>query len=510
MTFRSRVLDALNIEKRSIKLPVKEVFGGQQYVVSKSKMFPDSVVTDPMAESLSGYAFDDRVVWSVNASNGNIEATLTGRDDVPAPNEPTGVYSLESLANSGAAPNFTFDGSSHTLSAPFQAGTIYEVRYVGNAANAGTDIMLSGYKTAGFGKKYAIGGGHCQTLDYLGFVVGKPLSAIELAAAQDSGHLDDGPASKQKPYPADTSGAISTGFHYLGGIYDDGNKRLQAMRKSAITPEEYRTGPDDEKNWPSDHMEQCRLLTDDPMADSLIYHQTRLSFLITGIKRPDSEIMGAASNHRGLVRCIVFRPLIPTAKLHMNSVNGKPSIRTDYLPNIDTELFYSGKKLLGGRMDSDIDFDNNDFAQEAVTFGLDKFDTVDPTLNLDTDSIYYGKPVPLPDSAQGTHRLSPFDLITAPINRKKYKVIVDKTFHLDTQHHGVASMRTEHITIPYNMQAKFAGRIPEVSDNVQTGHLTDNTFNEPLNMKSKPIIMFLSLDQTLSVQPTGYTVISEA
>jgi hypothetical protein len=103
--------------------------------------------------------------------------------------------------------------------------------------------------------------------------------------------------------------------------------------------------------------------------------------------------------------------------------------------------------------------------------------------------------------------LSPFDLITSPVNRKKYKVIADKTFHLDTQHHGVASMRSESVTIPYHMETKFAGRVP----NNDTGRtLSDVTHDEPLNMKSKPIIMFLSLDQKLSVQPTGYTVISES
>jgi hypothetical protein len=35
------------------------------------------------------------------------------------------------------------------------------------------------------------------------------------------------------------------------------------------------------------------------------------------------------------------------------------------------------------------------------------------------------------------------------------------------------------------------------------------TFNEPLNMESRPIIMFLSMDQKLSCQVTGYTTISE-
>lgn len=534
MSFRSRVLDALNIEKRSIKLPIKEVFYGKQYVTSKSKHFPAACALDSLgglitgsalaadlssnSQTSSGTQFEGAhssgvgayVDWSIQGDY--VTAVVAG--DVSLPGDYYIVNETDGPATGN--PSFTRLSTVHadwsvsdavTLQLTANTGSIYMIKHT---APNGTDTVFGPkFRVAGSGKKYDIGGGHSQTLDYLGFVMGDEVSSIDLAAAQDEGHMDDGPASKQKPYPVN-SGEVDTGFHYLGSIYDEDNKKLLAMRKSAITPEEYRTGPDDEKMWPSDHLEQCRLLTDNPMADSLIYHQTRLSFLITGIQKPDETLMGAASNHRGLVRMLIFRPIIPSCRLHINSVNGKPSIRTDYLPNMDTELFYSGKKLLGGRMDVDVAFDSNDVAQDAVTFGLDKFDTVEPTMNLDTDSIYYGKAVPLRDGDQATHRLSPFDLITAPINRKKYKVIVDKTFHLDTQHHGVASMRTEHVTIPYHLEAKFAGRIPEVSDGVQTGNLTDQTFNEPLNMKSKPIIMFLSLDQTLSVQPTGYTVISEA
>lgn len=532
MSFRSRVLDALNIEKRSLKLPIKEVFNGKQYVTSKPKLFPPACalgVTGGMikgadlaanlsaaSQTSSGVEYEgphpgglgDYVTWSIQGDN--VTCVCTGSYTLP------GTYFIKNETdNTQVTSNFVrndpFEADwsmeyAVTLSEASVEGSVY---YIGHeAANGTITIFGPKFQVPSPAAKYDIGGGHSQTLDYLGFVMGDEVSSIDLAAAQDTGHMDDGPASKQKPYPVN-SGNADTGFHYLGSIYDEDNKKLLAMRKSAITPEEYRTGPDDEKNWPSDHLEQCRLLTDNPMADSLIYHQTRLSFLITGIQKPDDSLMAAASNHRGLVRMLIFRPIIPSCRLHMNSVNGKPSIRTDYLPNLDTELFYSGKKLLGGRMDVDVAFDSNDVAQDAVTFGLDKFDTVEPTMNLDTDSIYYGKAVPLRDDDQATHRLSPFDLITAPINRKKYKVIVDKTFHLDTQHHGVASMRTEHVTIPYHLEAKFAGRIPEVSDGVQTGNLTDSTFNEPLNMKSKPIIMFLSLDQTLSVQPTGYTVISE-
>jgi len=411
MSFRSRVHDALNITKRSVKLPIKEVLLGKQYVVSKSKNFDSDV-------SISG------------------------------------------------------------------------------------DIS-----------KYDIGGGHSQTLDYLGFVMGDEVNPVTLSSAQDSDCLDDGPISTQRPYPtaSDDSAGTDTGFHYLGGLYDESNELLTAMRKSAITPTAYETG-DDNIDWPSQHLEQSQLLSANPSADALIYHQTKLEFLITGILKPEFD---QASNHRGLVRMLIVRPIIPAARLHMNGVNGKPTIRTDYLPNIDTELFYSGKRMLGGRMLNTRTHDAND-SNNAVTFGLDKMDAELPVMNLDTDSIYYGKMAPGRTSSATDHRLSPFDLITAPINRKKFKVITDQTFHMDTQHHGVASMRTQHVTIPYHFEAKFAGRVPYQLGPGDSGYdsnlvnsLTSSTFNEPLNMKSKPIILFLSLDQKLSVQPSGFTVISE-
>lgn len=372
--------------------------------------------------------------------------------------------------------------------------------------------------------QYDIGGGHCQTLDHLTFVMGKEVQPITLTVAQNADDMDDGPASTQKPYPVNStitqSGAGSeadpvvfttnnTGAHYLGGLYDESNNKLQSIRKSAVNPVAYETG-DDHKMWPSGELEQMQLLTANPYADSLIYHQTKLTFLITGIQRPGFD---QASNQRGLVRMLIVRPIIPSAKLHMNGVTGKPIIRTDYLPNIDTELFYSGKRMLGGRIDPNRLHDSNN-SNSCVSFGLDKMNKELPTMNLDTDSIYYGKMSPCYTS--DSHSLSPFDLITSPVNRKKYKVLADKSFHLDTQHHGVASMRTEHVTIPYHMEARFAGRVPYnvpstdgAYDATKVGTLTNTTFNEPLNMKSKPIILFLSLDQKLSVQPTGYTVISE-
>ena len=55
---------------------------------------------------------------------------------------------------------------------------------------------------------------------------------VTLTSAQDSGNLDDGPISTQRPYPtAGHSDGTDTGFHYLGGLYDENNELLTAMRK---------------------------------------------------------------------------------------------------------------------------------------------------------------------------------------------------------------------------------------------------------------------------------------
>jgi len=476
-SFRSRVLDALNIEKRSIKLPIKERYWNQTW------------------ETIEGL-----------------------EDQIGAPAESSYAISVPKRFRGDVA----LDGT-------------YSLTYNGN-----TPVETQ----TGQRMKYDIGNGHTQTLGYVGFVMGKPVLPIDLAVNSNDGDLADGPASRQKPYPLDSDSGqdadsnSATGFHYLGGLYDEGNQKLQSMRKSAITPLAYSTEESfvgagggavanhTHADWPSTHMEQVRLLAENPSADSLIYHQTRLQFYITGVNRPGFE---SASNQRGLVRMLVIRPIIPRARLAMmlDGSTEKARIRTKYLPNIDTELFYSGKKLLGGRLDPGTDAGDDDHAQDSVTFGLDDFDRIEPELNIDPDSMYYGDYVPVRQSEK--HTLSPFDIVTAPINRKKYKVIVDKTFHLDTQHHGVAATRIENVTIPYNMEVRFGGRKPTDETNLDPGTgadnvpnhvmdretdgswspLSDETFNEPLNMKSKPIILFLSLDQTLSIQPTGYTVISE-
>ena len=128
-------------------------------------------------------------------------------------------------------------------------------------------------------------------------------------------------------------------------------------------------------------------------------------------------------------------------------------------------------------------------------------------MQTDPDSLHYGHIKPHEGVA---HDLSAFDIFSAPINREKYAVVADKTFTLDTRHHGVASTRIENVTIPFNKKVKFGGRKPYTTDNdVQTGMLSEDTWDDPLNFRSRPIVMMLSLDQKISCQVTGYTAISE-
>lgn len=427
-SFRAKVLDALNIVKTSIKLPVEHIHCGKQFVISKEKDFPTAVSVD------------------------------------------------------------------------------------------------------GDTTHYQIGGNHYQTLDYVGFVVGKSQEANIQDANINAGGVTDGPEHCQKPYPTGSSGEgteaspyVDTGFHYLNGLYNESSEKLASMRKSSLLPAAYSSlhvpGAADNvdehthKDWPSTILEQVQLLNENPYADALMYHQMKLTFLITGVQKPDITY-GAASNQRGIVRMLVIRPIVPSARLQFNGATNKPVIRTDYLPNFDTDLFYSGKQMLGGRLSNEDDLANH--ADISTTFGLDHRAPTTRNINVDVDSMYYGKEVPTSIDSTNVHKLSPFDILGAPVNRKKYKVIEDRTFTLDTQHHGKNSIRREDLTIPFHMMAKFGGRIPETtsdggdpSNTVLTGALTANTFNDPHNMPSKPIIMFLSLDQKLSIQCTGYTVISE-
>jgi len=250
--------------------------------------------------------------------------------------------------------------------------------------------------------------------------------------------------------------------------------------------------------------------------------------LLTGLSVPKQE---TGSNHRGLVRMLVLRPKLPSVKLRLTGASGKPILNMNYPHHFDTDLFYSKRKTLGGRMKNSIIIHTDEGGSQSEitpTFGLRKYRRPDKRTNLDTTSIHYGQFIP----GDGTdHDLLPFDIITAPVNSKAYTVIRDETFHLDTQHHGVAAQKLVNVTGPFNMKVKFAGRYPNSDSPVAAveasaagvtpvveavaydpgyaEYLSSVTNDEPQNISSRPFIMFLSMDQKISAQVTGYTNVYE-
>jgi hypothetical protein len=361
-----------------------------------------------------------------------------------------------------------------------------------------------------------------NTLDVLGFVIGEEPVEVEnrssLPLCMDR--------SSSTPYAY----SPKAGFHYLNGLYDPQQDTLNDMRKSSFpkvgtydttmydTTAAATLVAHEHKDWPTTVYDQCEKFRLDPYADSLFYGSTRLTMLLTGILIPKQD---TASNHRGLVRMLICRPKMPTARMRIT--NGSyPDINMNYPPNFTTDLFYTKKKTLGGRMNPNIDIRNTDahgrFTDHVATFGLKNYSDHNKVMNIDVDDIHYGHYEP---NDGVPHALTPFDVITSPINTKKYTVIRDETFYLDTQHHGVASQRSVNVNIPYNMKVRFGGRKPQyntvtvgegadaITTSVQSLSLSNATYDEPLNMPSRPFIMFLSMDQKISAQVTGYTNVYE-
>ena len=453
MSFRARVLDALDIHKKTIKLQCNETF--------------------PKIYSESG---------SVTAVTGE----ATGGD--------------------GSSGGTGYDRTNH-------------VNYAVSKEIRSSDIGPN------------VGGGSTvkQKLDVLGFVVGEPI--VESAyknmypitmPTQMSDSLASTYSTFDEPY---------TGFHSLGGLYDVHATELKSMRKSAIPDKASETMHADASvtstdlpdhghvDWPDNSMDQLRLLSENPYADALYYHSTRLSILLTGITIPDMS--EKASNHRGVVRMLIVRPRIPTVRTRWSGATSQPMLNMDYPPHWDTDLFHTKTKTLGGRMDTSIVTRNaqtstNTNARKThltPSFGLEKYAAVDPEINMQTTAqsgvansqLHYGHPIPTDGT---THTLSSYDILTAPINREKYAVVVDKMVTLDTLHHGVASKRIENVVIPYNKKIKFSGRKFD-TDSTSVNKLSSAVETEPVNFQSRPIIMFLSMDQKISAQVTGYTTITE-
>lgn len=356
-----------------------------------------------------------------------------------------------------------------------------------------------------------------------------------------------------------------TGIHHLGGLYDESNQMLMKMRKAAITPTDYDTmyAPSNHAatdsngitivnehthtDWPDNAKDQAIKLNDDPYADSLYYHETAIKFFLTGLDDVTAATDAghsngdASANHRGCVRMLVLRPKNPKVSMRVMGEAHNFRLNYDFPPNWETELFYDRDKQLGGRMTSRephtrststatawaphgyhaLPTAGNYDSSAICTYGLTKVAKLNPDLETDTGSEHYGHFHP---QDGGDHLLNPFDILTSPINTDRYAVLQDKTFTLDSLHHGAAAHHVCNVRIPYYKKVRFAGRKP-VSDAPATdaqGNATDDympasdgtslgpeTFNEPLNLPNRPIVLFLSYNQRISAQVSGYTAVSE-
>jgi hypothetical protein len=382
-----------------------------------------------------------------------------------------------------------------------------------------------------------------ERLEVLGFVVGDdpgPKTAGEPA------HLPD---ALDRVLPA--GGTDYTGIHYLGGLYDSTNRKLMMMRKSAMVPPEldslYQPGAGESanvaivndhthKDWPNSATEQAILLNDSPAADSLYYHKTQVRFLLTGIDDISTHGLDQASNHRGTVRMLVLRPRVPAVRTRVDGTTGDFKLNYDFLPDWHTELFYDRSKQLGGKLDPDslphtvggssshthhpdgstgtltpqhqtpYPNANSLYSSAIVTYGLTKAAKPDAEVELDTNDPHYGH---MKVTAGKDHQLTPTDLLMSKVNKQKYAVLHDEVFTLDSLHHGAAAQHIVHVNIPYNKKVKFAGRIPLTLDNVVQEQLSTHTFDTPMNLASRPIVLFLSYNQKISASVEGWTAISE-
>jgi len=386
-----------------------------------------------------------------------------------------------------------------------------------------------------------------ERLEILGFVVGDdPGAAKQLPDADNRWLIGSNIPSTLPKY---------TGIHYLGGLYDSTNVKLANMRKSAVKDESLQTlyhgghipgesslQQHTHTDWPSRVAQQAILLNENPMADSLYYHKTQIRFLLTGIDDVGGQTSGDnASNHRGTVRMLVLRPRTPAVRTRVDGTSGEFILNHDFLPNWDTQLFYDKGKQLGGKMDKDswphtsaLTFSGgtgqnttnpalynaqplsaSQHSSEVVTYGLKYAENPDRHVDISTTSSTFGHMKPSyhePGATIGDterhmikHELTPTDLLMSKINKQKYAVLHDQVFTLDSLHHGAAAQHIAHVSIPYNKKVKFAGRKQQGI----THELSNHTLDEPMNMSSRPIILFLSYNQKISASVEGWTAISE-
>ena len=276
-SFRAKVLDALDIHKKTIKLQVNE-------------RFPKTFSTTAAATTDAAYFGEPAVEL--------------------------GVYSETGYAT---------DGTGAVVNGP--------VDYC--ISKCVKQTTIGPCFTAGTGETAQL-----QKLDVLGFVVGdrpglsNPSGGVAGLGAQpgfsDLANTAGYPTIYMNSYP-DTLEKAGTlvdydydldtgtqsldtnkysGFHYLNGLYDPKCKELQHMRKSALPVDDLDTmsgtiqnggilADHSHKDWPDNLNDQVHLMNEFPYSDSLFYHQMRLSMLITGITIPGSS--EKASNHRGII-----------------------------------------------------------------------------------------------------------------------------------------------------------------------------------------------------------------
>jgi len=445
-SFRTKVLDALDIKKESTKLNVRETFP-----CSIDENTGERLVTREIGD-LRSYVISETLIDKViGPSNGILLSAATGT------------------------------------------------------------VATLGYVDAVYSKPAS------NTLDVLGFVVGEE--------PQESGTWKQSlpMCFDREGLSVPAKGSSEAAFHYLNGLYDPHQMKLKEMRKSSVKHFEEQTifpstgvPEHSHSDWPHDTLEQNELFRQNPYADSLYYGSMKISMLLTGISLPNQD---SASNHRGLVRMLILRPKLPSVKMRLTGASGTPLLNMPYPHHFDTDLFFSKKKTLGGRLDNSIEIRESGistFQSEITpTFGLSRYRNPSFVTNMDSSDIHYGHYVP-EDGL--THDLMPFDIMTSPINSKAYTIIRDETFHLDTQHHGAASQKVINTFIPFNTKVKFAGRKSKAASGVvgsadyvaaDPSILSYDTFDEPMNLKSRPFVMFLSMDQKISAQVTGYTNVYE-
>jgi len=411
-----------------------------------------------------------------------------------------------------------------------------------------------------------------ERLELLGFVVGEDPGDHGASVQQP---LRNGFLSSLPDCTNRVGTQKHTGFHYLGGLYDTSNARLQAMRKSSPMPLDLQTqyqevdaaglyhdsstspvGLHSHKDWPLNPDDQAIKLTEDPFADSLYYHKTQIRFLLTGIDDVGTAASGdAASNHRGTVRMLVLRPRTPAIRTRVEGSSGQFILNHGFMPNWDTELFYDKNKQLGGKLGMGINqygvpyrieahtskrqqlidqletnrdqmtapqiaameleisnnldhpIANGDDAEVSVTYGLNHREVPDRTLINTPNSVHFGHYSP---TVGEQHGLTPTDILMSKINKNKYAVLHDECFTLDSLHHGAGAQHIANVSIPYYKKVRFAGR--QVEYDANTGAVTglsNQTNNEPMNLASRPIVLFLSYNQKISASVEGFTAISE-